>query len=142
MFFHGYQKQASTVNLIFGLLTSMHGGMLAQAAAPAGKPAEVNPLVQFLPFLIMGLFGYLILLRPQQKEFRKRQETLASLKKNDKVVTTGGMIGTIVDFSGDGTRVTLKVDDSTRIRFLRSSIQGLLDDKSETESGSASTKMP
>ncbi|MFN8709649.1 MAG: preprotein translocase subunit YajC, partial [Planctomyces sp.] len=74
--------------------------------------------------------------------FRKRQETLARLKKNDKVVTTGGMIGTIVDFSGDGTRVTLKVDDSTRIRFLRSSIQGLLDDKSETESGSASSKTP
>lgn len=112
--------------------------VLAQAEAVPVKNPEVNPLVQFLPMILIGFFFYFILMRPQQKEAARRKETLASLKKNDKVVTAGGLIGTIADFSGDGSRVTLKVDDNTRIRFLRSSIQGLVDEKSDADGSSAS----
>ncbi len=108
--------------------------ILAWDEAAGGKPPEVNPLIQFLPMFLIVLFFYFILMRPQQKEARRRQELLSSLKKNDKVVTAGGMIGTIVDISGDGTRVTLKVDDNTRIKFLRSSITGPYEEKSEAES--------
>lgn len=92
---------------------------------------EVNPVIQFLPMIVIGLFFYFILMRPQQKEARRRKELLAGLKKNDKVVTAGGIIGTIVDISTDGTRVTLKVDDNTRIKFVRSSINGPLEEKLE-----------
>jgi len=55
------------------------------------------------------------------------------LKKNDKVLTVGGIIGTIADLSNDGSRVTLKVDDGTRIKFTRSSIQGLYSENAEPE---------
>lgn len=94
--------------------------------------------MQFLPFIAIGLFFYFILLRPQQAEQRRRKELLTTLKKNDKVVTTGGMIGTIADISSDGTRVTLRVDDNTRIKFLRSAIQEPLKDTPESN-GSGST---
>lgn len=104
----------------------------AAPAAPAKQP-EINPVIQFLPMILIGLFFYFILMRPQQKEARRRQELLAALKKNDKVVTAGGLIGTIVDISGDGSRVTLKVDDNTRIKFLRSSISGPYEEKAESE---------
>ncbi|MEY3173443.1 MAG: hypothetical protein RLZZ436_1357 [Planctomycetota bacterium] len=80
----------------------------------------------------MALLFYMLLLRPQQKEQRRRQQLLNQLKKNDRVVTNGGLIGTITDLSGDGRFVTLKVDDSTRIRFLRSAINGPLDEKAES----------
>jgi preprotein translocase subunit YajC len=105
--------------------------------AAAGKKAQSDPpgWVQFLPLAFIGIMFYMILLRPQQKEQRRRQETLGSLKKSDKVVTTGGIVGTIADLSQDGRFVTLKVDDSTRIRFLRSAIHGLLDDKAEASGG-------
>ncbi len=93
-----------------------------QNAANAAKDAPPQPWMQFLPFIAIGLFFYFILLRPQQAEQRRRKELLNQLKKNDKVVTTGGMIGTIADISADGSRVTLKVDDNTRIKFLRSAI--------------------
>ena len=96
-----------------------------------------SPYLQFLPFIAIGLFFYFILLRPQQAEQRRRKELLNTLKKNDKVITTGGMIGTIADISSDGTRVTLKVDDNTRIKFLRSAIQEPL--KDSTESGGSSS---
>ncbi|MFO0136288.1 MAG: preprotein translocase subunit YajC [Planctomyces sp.] len=106
---------------------------------PAAGARKVQPdppgWVQFLPLAFIGIMFYMILLRPQQKEQRRRQETLGSLKKSDQVVTTGGIVGTIADLSQDGRFVTLKVDDSTRIRFLRSAIHGLLDDKAESSAG-------
>ena len=108
--------------------------LLAQgdAAPNAGPPA--NPLLQMAPMLAMFVvLFYLIVLRPQQREQQQRRDMLSGLKKNDKVVTIGGIIGTIVEFSGDGSRVTLKVDDGTRIKFTRSSLQGPYDEKSESE---------
>jgi preprotein translocase subunit YajC len=112
-------------------------GVVGEKSAAAPKKAQPDPpgWVQFLPLAFIGIMFYMILLRPQQKEQRRRQETLGSLKKSDKVVTTGGIVGTIADLSQDGRFVTLKVDDSTRIRFLRSAIHGLLDDKSESSTG-------
>lgn len=94
--------------------------------------------MQFLPFIAIGLFFYFILLRPQQAEQRRRKELLTTLKKNDKVVTTGGMIGTIADISSDGGRVTLRVDDNTRIKFLRSAILEPLKESSDSN-GAGST---
>lgn len=105
----------------------------ASGKAPAKpRPDETPTLTQFLPLIFIAAMFYLILLRPQQREQKRRQETLNALKKNDRVVTTGGIIGTIADLSADNRFVTLKVDDSTRIRFLRSAIHGLLEDKPET----------
>ncbi len=105
----------------------------ASGKAPAKPRSDETPtLTQFLPLIFIAAMFYLILLRPQQREQKRRQETLNALKKNDRVVTTGGIIGTIADLSADNRFVTLKVDDSTRIRFLRSAIHGLLEDKPET----------
>ncbi len=107
----------------------------ASDATAGGTTAEAVPappgFVQFLPIMIIGIMFYFILLRPQQKEQQRRKETLQALKKHDKVVTSGGMVGTISDLSSDGRFVTLKVDDNTRIRFLRSSVHGVLEDKTE-----------
>lgn len=102
-------------------------------AQEAGKGAP-NPLLQAVPMLVafMVMF-YLIILRPQQKETQRRADLLNTLKKNDKVLTAGGIIGTIVEFSSDGNRVTLKVDDGTRIKFTRSSIQGPYNEKADAE---------
>ena len=107
----------------------------AAPVAPDGAPTG-GDWMQLLPMLVMFVvLFFFIVIRPQQKEQRQRQETLEALKKNDKVLTIGGIIGTIVDFSNDGQRVTLRVDDGTRIKFTRSSIQGPYDDKpAETES--------
>lgn len=110
---------------------------LAQAdgAGPAAgdaAPDPVNPLGPLIPMLAIGVFFYFIMMRPQQKEAKKRKELLNQLKKNDKIVTIGGIIGTIVDLNTD--RVTVRVDDGTRIKFVRSSIQGVYDENAESES--------
>lgn len=108
------------------------GAVEAIQEGAKAAPEAVSPIVQFAPILIIGFFFYFILLRPQQREQRRRQDFLSNLKKNCRVVTTSGMIGTVVDISSDGRFVTLRVDDTTRVRFLRSAIQGELEDKPET----------
>ncbi|MCL4127301.1 UNVERIFIED_CONTAM: hypothetical protein GTU68_027659 [Idotea baltica] len=80
-----------------------------------------------VPMLIgFVILFYFIIIRPQQREQKQRLEKMNSLKKNDKIVTNGGIVGTISAFSDDGTTVTVKVDDNTRIKFLRDSIRGPL----------------
>lgn len=94
---------------------------------------DAAPFMPFLPLIAIGVLFYFLLIRPQSRERARRKSVLDTLKKNDKVVTIGGIIGTIADLPADKTTVTLKVDDNTRIRIQRSSVQGLYGE--ETESG-------
>ncbi|WP_018130830.1 preprotein translocase subunit YajC [Effusibacillus pohliae] len=77
-------------------------------------------LYQLLPFLLMILIFYFLLIRPQQKRAKERNAMLAGLKKGDRVVTIGGMHGTITELDDD--TVTLRVAENTRIKFERSAI--------------------
>ena len=81
--------------------------------------------------ILIGVFYIFMVARPQAAEQRKRKEMMDGLKKNDKVVTAGGIIGTVAQVSNDGHEVTLKVDDSTRIKFRRSSISSVLTDEKD-----------
>lgn len=94
----------------------------AQEAAPGGgasSPGFGNPL--FFMMLIFGIF-YFLMIRPNQKRERERRAMLGSLSKGNKVVTNGGICGTIVGLN-DKT-VVLKVSDEpvTKIEFLRSAV--------------------
>ena len=101
-------------------------------AAEEGKKQSVDPLTPLLfPLLVIGFLWYFLLFRPQKRDRLRREDVLKALKKNDRVVTIGGIIGTIASVSQDGQDVTLKVDDNTRIRMLRSSIQGPYKEKEE-----------
>lgn len=98
------------------------GGDVDAIANPKG-----SPFMEVLPMLVgFVVLFYFIIVRPQQREQKQRLEKLNSLKKNDKVVTAGGIVGTITAFSDDGSTVTLKVDDNTKIKFTRDSIRGPL----------------
>jgi|SRR5579871_1480870 len=115
-------------NLVFGV------ALLAEAGAAQAKDNPFAQYVQFLPFAAIFLLFYFMIMRPQNREKQQRQSLLDALKKNDKVITIGGLIGTVANLSPDGKEVTLKVDDNTKLRFLRSSIQTVVTAEStETE---------
>ena len=77
-----------------------------------------------LPLLVIGALFYLMLIRPERKKRKELQKVLDELKENERVVTIGGIIGTIVGFGKTKDEVILRVDEktNTRIRVLRSAI--------------------
>lgn len=86
-----------------------------------------------LPMVLIVFVWYFLILRPQGRERKQREALLTSLKKNDRVVTVSGIIGTVVSFSNDNKEVTLRVDDNVKLKFLRSAIQGPLAEQTQSE---------
>ena len=95
-------------------------GTTPQAQSADG--AAPNPIMTFLPIiLIVGVF-YFILLRPQKQQQKKHAEIINSLQKNDEVITAGGIHGTIVNVK-ESTYI-LRIDDNVRIEVQKNSISG------------------
>ena len=82
-----------------------------------------SSLVQFLPLILLFVVFYFILIRPQQKKQKERNQMLSAIKKGDQVVTIGGINGTITEL--DDSKVTLRVSENTRIVFERSAIASI-----------------
>jgi preprotein translocase subunit YajC len=93
--------------------------------APASGDAASgsNYWVLAPPVVMMIVFFYFLVFLPQKKERQKQDSFHKNLKKNDRVVTIGGVVGTIVNVEPEGKLITLKVDDNTRMSFLREAIQ-------------------
>lgn len=89
---------------------------------------EANPVMAFLPLILMFGVFYFLLIRPQQKKEKDRKNMIQNLKKGDRVVTSGGILGTVVGVKD--SIVVLKVgDEDTKIEFLKSAIS----DKAESQ---------
>ncbi len=85
---------------------------------PAGNGGGgVNLFIQILPFLLIGLLFYFMLIRPQRKEQSRRQDMLANVKKNDRVVTIGGVYGVVMNVHREADEVSLKVDEATNTKL-------------------------
>jgi preprotein translocase subunit YajC len=78
---------------------------------------------QFAPLLIIMVIFYVLLILPAQRRQKKTQEMLGALKNGDKVITSGGVYGTIVGLEGDS--IQLRIADQVKIKVLRSAITGL-----------------
>ncbi len=76
--------------------------------------------------LIIGVF-YMLLIRPQQKRQRELQETISQLKAGDRVVTTGGIIGTITTIRD--TSLLIRSADKSILEISRSAVAGIQDDE-------------
>lgn len=96
-------------------------------AAEGGADPDVPPwgpiAVYVLPALIVFMIVQMIFGRADSREKSKRDQMIGALKKNDPVVTIGGILGTVVSVSEDKREVTIKVDDNTRLKMLASAIR-------------------
>lgn len=93
-------------------------------AAGTAEPAS-NPLWTFGPIIAMFLVLYFLLIRPQQKRQKTRNSMLNTLKKGDKVVTVGGLHGTIMEMDDSTNTVIIRVNDTTKLTFDRSSVNAI-----------------
>jgi preprotein translocase subunit YajC len=107
---------------------------LAYAMAPTpGGGGSSGGIMSVLPLMI-GMFAimYFLIIRPQQKQRRERENLLRAIKKGDRVVTTGGLYGTVVGLSEH--TVTLKVADQVKLDFERGSIGRIVPAAGDKES--------
>jgi len=118
---------------MFTLLAAEGGG---EAKPPQGGMDSL--LFQIVPFVAIGLVFYYLLIRPQRREQGRRQAMLAEIKKNDRVITAGGIYGVVTNVHREADEVTLKVDEATnaKLRVTLSSIARILGGEPSDESSS------
>jgi len=107
--------------------------LLAQDPQPGGGGSGFGSIFPALA-LIMVVF-YFMLIRPEQNKRKAHQALLNSLKKNDRVVTVGGIYGVVTNVQRDGDEVTIKVDESnnTKIRITFGSVARVITGAAEGE---------
>lgn len=103
----------------------------AMGSAPGGGSPVGGGASFIVPLLLMFAVFYFLLIRPQQKKQRTHQEMLKSLKVGDRILTTGGIYGTIVD--GGPQSVKLEIAEKVRVDVARSHIAGKIEEKGGKE---------
>jgi preprotein translocase subunit YajC len=86
-------------------------------------------LVQFAPIVAIGLVFYFLVIAPANKQRKKTQEMINSLKKGDRVITTGGIYGTVQGVEADA--VYLKIAENVKVKVARSAVSGVVAGDSE-----------
>jgi len=89
------------------------------------QPIQGGGLLSFLPFILIMAILYFFMLRPQAKKQKDKELMISNLSKGDKIITIGGIVGTITGFKEKGKLLTVKVDSKTVLTFNKSSIAGL-----------------
>ena len=111
----------------------------AQVAGTA--PAAADPMQgmigSFLPLLLMGAVFYFLIFRPQMQQRKRMQEMLAAIKKNDVIVTQGGLIGKVKSVADDEVRVEL--GPNVEVRVVRAAIAEV---RSKTDPAPANDSKP
>jgi len=85
--------------------------------------APASPLMNLMPIVLIFIVFYFLLIRPQKKTQDEHKKMIAALKKNDEVITAGGMHGTIMNVK-DST-ITLKIDDEVKVEIQKSSVSSM-----------------
>jgi preprotein translocase subunit YajC len=99
-----------------GMLSHASLSLMAQGTGAGG-------LMAFAPLLIIMVIFYVLLILPAQRRQKKTQEMLSTLKNGDKVITNGGLFGTIVGLEGDS--IQLRIADQVKVKVLRSAVASL-----------------
>jgi len=100
--------------------TDPHFGMILALASSPGQ--QVNPLVQLIPFALVLAIFYFVILLPMRKRQKKVQDFLSALKEGDKVVTSGGIFGTVAKIAED--KISLQIAPNVRVDIARAAVVG------------------
>ncbi|MDX6805401.1 preprotein translocase subunit YajC [Terrihabitans rhizophilus] len=90
----------------------------AQGAAAGG---EANFFMSIVPFLLIFVIMYFLVIRPQQKRLKAHRELTTNLRRGDTIVTSGGIIGKVTKAVDDG-EVEVQIADNVRVRVTRASV--------------------
>ncbi len=96
----------------------------AMGSAPNGGQAGGNPILGLLPLIVMFVIFYFLIIMPQQKKAKKHKEMIDSLKKGDKVLTAGGIYGTVTGVAEKA--VTIDIGDNVKVKVNKNYITAVM----------------
>lgn len=82
-------------------------------------------IMAFLPLIMIFIIFYFLLIRPQQKKMKQQQAMLAAIRRGDKVMTAGGLIGTVAKVTSE-TELLVEVAENVKVRVARAMISDVL----------------
>lgn len=95
-------------------------------AQGAGGMFDQNALIQFLPLVLIFVVFYFLLIRPQQQKQKQHRSMLDTLRRGDRVVTGGGIIGTVNRVTEGSDEIEVDIAQNVRVRVLRSTVTSVL----------------
>ena len=113
---------------------------ISEALAQTAGGTSTDSLVSFLPLVAIVVVFYFMLFRPQQQKAKKHRELLAGIRRGDRVVTAGGIIGTVNKVLSD-TELQVEIAEGVRVRLLRGTVTEILA-KTEPVAGKAKAAEP
>ena len=101
------------------------------AHQPAQAPAGGSFITALLPFVLVFVIFYFLLIMPQRKKQKKHQETVNQLKSGDKIITSGGIHGTVMGVQED--KIELRIASNTKIDISKNAVAAVLGKKTEAK---------
>jgi preprotein translocase subunit YajC len=94
----------------------------AWAAAPTASPTD--PIMSFLPLILIFAVFYFLLIRPQSKRAKELKQMITALAKGDEVVTTGGLLGKVTEVGE--TFIAVEIADGVQVKVQKNAVAGLM----------------
>tara|TARA_X000000950_G_C13747964_1_gene591407 strand:+ start:166 stop:471 length:306 start_codon:yes stop_codon:yes gene_type:complete len=98
--------------------------MLNFAFAQSAASQQPSMIASFMPLILIFIIFYFLLIRPQQKKAKEHKALLESIKRGDKILTGGGIIGKVI--KAEQTELTVEISNKVDIKILRSTVADVL----------------
>ena len=96
--------------------------LLAMGGAPGGQP--ISPVIQMVPYLLIFVIFYFLVIAPARKKAKTHAQTLEALRAGDRVLTSGGLYGTVVGV--DDSKVHLRIADQVKVEVAKHAISDVI----------------
>jgi len=110
----------------------------AYAQTPSADPAST--FTSFIPLILIFVVFYFLLIRPQQKKAREHKGMLEALRRGDRVVTAGGIVGLVTKVTAEDREVTVEIADGVRVKVVRDMIVSVLSKTEPVAANDADSK--
>jgi preprotein translocase subunit YajC len=111
----------------------VEGGIMSHLffafANPSGTEGGPSLLTSFIPILLLFVIFYFLLIRPQQKKQKHHQELISNLRRGDKIVTNGGLYGTVVDVKDH--ILVLKIADDVKVELVKNAVATVIEKRED-----------
>ena len=98
-----------------------------------GQSQQGGGVAAFLPFILIMFIIYFLMIRPQTKRQKEKEEMRSNIKKGDKIITMGGIYGTVQGIKDKNRKIVVKVDSNTNITINTTAVAGLAENVKDEE---------